>query len=76
MSVRKPHTSEIRAAHPYLKKVECPPPAYRDKGTCITHFICCFDSAKWYKGAVNELVSLLPLLLFVFYYYDDDYHQC
>ena len=26
MSVRKPHTSEIRAAHPYLKKVECPPP--------------------------------------------------
>ena len=27
MSVRKPHTSEIRAAHPYLKKVECPPRA-------------------------------------------------
>ena len=26
MSVRKPHTSEIRATHPYLKKVECPPP--------------------------------------------------
>ena len=26
VSVRKPHTSEIRAAHPYLKKVECPPP--------------------------------------------------
>ena len=26
MSVRKPHTLEIRAAHPYLKKVECPPP--------------------------------------------------
>ena len=26
MSVCKPHTSEIRAAHPYLKKVECPPP--------------------------------------------------
>ena len=26
MSVRKPHTSEIWAAHPYLKKVECPPP--------------------------------------------------
>ena len=25
MSVRKPHTSEIQAAHPYLKKVECPP---------------------------------------------------
>ena len=29
MSVRNPHTSEIRAAHPYLKKklsqVECPP---------------------------------------------------
>ena len=26
MSVRKPHTSEIRAAHPYQKKkVECPP---------------------------------------------------
>ena len=24
MSVRKPHSSEIRAAHPYLKKVECP----------------------------------------------------
>ena len=23
---RKPHTLEIRAAHPYLKKVECPPP--------------------------------------------------
>ena len=21
-----PHTSKIRAAHPYLKKVECPPP--------------------------------------------------
>ena len=26
MSVRKPHTSEIRAAHPYLKKVEGLPP--------------------------------------------------
>ena len=26
ISVCKPHTSEIRAAHPYLKKVECPPP--------------------------------------------------
>ena len=26
ISVRKPHTSEIRAAHPYLKKIECPPP--------------------------------------------------
>ena len=25
VSVRKPHTSEIRAAHPCLKKVECPP---------------------------------------------------
>ena len=25
ISVRKPHISEIRAAHPYLKKVECPP---------------------------------------------------
>ena len=31
ISVRKPHTSEIRAAHPYLTKVECPhphPPAH------------------------------------------------
>ena len=26
MSVRKPHTSEIRAATPTWKKVECPPP--------------------------------------------------
>ena len=26
ISVRKPHTLEIRAAHPYLKKVECTPP--------------------------------------------------
>ena len=26
MSVRKPHTSEIRAAHPYLKKNWVPPP--------------------------------------------------
>ena len=26
MSVRKPHTSEIRAAHPYLKKSWLPPP--------------------------------------------------
>ena len=25
VSVHKPHTSEIWAAHPYLKKVECPP---------------------------------------------------
>ena len=25
MSVREPHTSEIRAAHPSLKKNECPP---------------------------------------------------
>ena len=28
ISVRKPHTSEIRAAHPYLKKVECPLPGF------------------------------------------------
>ena len=26
LSVRKPHTSEIRAAHPYLKKSWVPPP--------------------------------------------------
>ena len=26
MSVRKSHTSEIRAVHPYLKKGESPPP--------------------------------------------------
>ena len=26
MSVRKPHTLEIRAAHPYLKKSWVPPP--------------------------------------------------
>ena len=25
ISVRKPHTLEIRVAHPYLKKAECPP---------------------------------------------------
>ena len=25
IAVRKPHTLEIRAAHQYLKKVECPP---------------------------------------------------
>ena len=25
ISVRKPHTSEIRAEHPYMKKIECPP---------------------------------------------------
>ena len=29
VSSQKPHTSEIRAAHPYLKKVECPPPRAR-----------------------------------------------
>ena len=28
--VRKPLTSEIRAAHPYLKKFECPPPPGSD----------------------------------------------
>ena len=33
-SVRKPHTSEIRAAHPYLKKVECPPGV----ATCILKY--------------------------------------
>ena len=39
MSVRKPHTSEIRAAHPYLptwKKVECPlPPSVQHISTLI-----------------------------------------
>ena len=35
MSVRKPHTSEIRAAHPYLKKVECPPPG--EESGCVVH---------------------------------------
>ena len=40
MSVRKPHTSEIRAAHPYLKKVECPP-GIRRSGTapCLRKFL-------------------------------------
>ena len=32
MSVRKPHTSEIRAAHPYMKKIWVPPP--RAWSTC------------------------------------------
>ena len=41
VSVRKPHTSEIQAAHPYLKKVECPPPppeyitSYIQQGTSL-----------------------------------------
>ena len=35
VSVRKPHTSEIRAAHPCLKKVECPPPRNFTYVRCI-----------------------------------------
>ena len=37
MSVRKPHTSEIRAAHPYLKKSWMPPPP-----ACLTYTVTFF----------------------------------
>ena len=37
MSVRKPHTSEIRAAHPYLKKSWVPPPP-GGKSTLVSTF--------------------------------------
>ena len=36
MSVHKPHTSEIRAAHPYLKKSWVPPPGYLS--VCVYQF--------------------------------------
>ena len=38
MSVRKPHTSEIRAAHPYLKKSWVPPPPPRGSSTKHNNF--------------------------------------
>ena len=42
MSVRKPHTSEIRAAHPYLKKSwVLPPPGlwYKNPWVTLAHFV-------------------------------------
>ena len=39
MSVRKPHTSEIRAAHPYLKKSWVPPPRGCVMWNCYWHAI-------------------------------------
>ena len=45
MSVRKPHTSEIRAAHPYLKKSWVPPPP---RPPIQSYFDCnCSKSAAW-----------------------------
>ena len=36
VSVHKPHTSEVWAAHPYLKKVECPSPGLE----CTLSYFC------------------------------------
>ena len=41
MSVRKPHTSEIRAAHPYLKKkLSAPPPPPPGCNCCSLTHVC------------------------------------
>ena len=44
MSVRKPHTSEIRAAHPYLKKSWVPPP--RDSSALRTQWVDMWCATK------------------------------
>ena len=46
MSVRKPHTSEIRAAHPYLKKSWVPFPGSRSQGSKIDITVCLYNAAK------------------------------
>ena len=55
IAVRKPHTSEIRAAHPYLKKSWVPPPGRNtDPETKLSMFCLCYRkiistiSQKWH----------------------------
>ena len=57
MSVRKPHTSEIRAAHPYLKKSWVPPPPRGNPTEQGLDFFHQKDSgeALWVRDVVAEL---------------------
>ena len=70
MSVRKPHTSEIRAAHPYLKKkLSAPPPiAYfgnlgrtahisLPKDKLIEKNICCVEMIHIHSGMIRRTVN-------------------
>ena len=56
VSVRKPHTLEILAAHPYLKKVECspPPPPPRASAKSLTET----RVLVWYHAATILLLGL------------------
>ena len=70
MSVRKPHTSDIRAAHPYLKKSWVPPPPglgfkkpsdygevpYVRPEDMLYRALLCMTSAKSGGGKTNELL--------------------
>ena len=61
MSVRKPHTSEIRAAHPYLKKVECPPPG-KNSSSQLTFWELHIPKGKSVNAPVHVSTQVNPAL--------------
>ena len=57
MSVRKLHTSEIRAAHPYLKKSWVPPRVYLTGVVLKYHFSAWYADSKGYANWKHETVN-------------------
>ena len=67
ISVYKPHTSEMRAVHPYLKKVECPlPPAWALLSLCPVfvppHMISC--TPKLFAVRIHQAYSTVHIWSF------------
>ena len=56
--VRKPLTSEIRAAHPYLKKGECPPPPPGMRQH-ITHWPMIGTTSPWQQFPILSGLLIL-----------------
>ena len=62
MSVHKPHTSEIRAAHPYLKKSWVPPPRGCSSLICMGSNDCGGLLVLQYAWLVSKVISEFDLL--------------
>ena len=69
MSVRKPHTSEIRAAHPYLKKSWVPPRARNSWFNPHTPQESPVLPPKNYDNTTNVYLCVCSMYVFFFWFF-------